>query len=139
MNWLSKLFADPDKRRARRHSSLPVIAIYWDGGLYTPHTVPDISQNGFFVHTEDRWSPRTLIRVTLRKESEDSEKSAESIMLQCRVARIEENGVGLAIMLAEEDKSAFPALLGSMATRGQLNKFLERLHVEATETLIPEP
>ncbi len=139
MNWLAKLFAARDRRRARRHFSLPLIAFYWDGALSTPHAVPDISHRGLFVRTQDRWLPRTLVRVTLRKSSERPDKSEETLTVQCRVVRAGEDGVGMAIMLAEEEKSDFPATLESLATRKQLNEFFERLLADPKETPLPEP
>lgn len=58
----------------------------------------------------------------------------ETITVQCKVVRTGEDGVGMAIMLAEEDQSEFPATLGSLATRRQLNQFFERVLTDATET-----
>jgi hypothetical protein len=107
-----------------------VLAFYWDGGMPTPHSVPDISPTGIYVKTDDRWTPSSLIRVTLQMQSEDPEKADESITVQCRVVRTGEDGVGMAIVLAEEDQSEFPGALGSLATRRQLNKFLEHLLAE---------
>lgn len=136
MNWLSKLLGR-EKRRFRRHLAPPLTAFYWDGGHSTPRVVPDISQNGIFIRTEDRWFPRTLMRVTLQRKSNDPKKSEESITLQCRVVRAGEDGVGMAIMFADEDKSPFPVRLGSTATRKQLGKFIERLLAEERESPIP--
>lgn len=138
MSWLSKLFSAPDKRGAPRLFSPPLIAVYWDGGLSAPHVVPDISPTGVFVRTPDRWSPRTLIRITLRRRPEDRDGAGETITVQCRVVRAAEDGVGMAIMLAEEDKTDYPVALGSLATRKQLNAFLERVRADATGTPIPE-
>lgn len=138
MKWLSKLFGPRDRRRSRRHSSPPLMAFYWDGGSSTPHPVPDLSHTGFFIKTADRWFPRTLVRVTLQRRAEDPEVSTDSITVQCRVVRTGDDGVGMAIMLAEEDQSEFPATLGSLATRRQLNEFFERVLTDATEPPIPE-
>lgn len=138
MSWLSKLFAARDRRRAQRHLSPPIMAFYWDGGVSSPHEVPDISNTGIYVKTEDRWTPSTLLRVTLQRTSEETQESEETLMVQCRVVRTGTDGVGMAIMLAEEDQSDFPAALETMATRRQLTKFLERLLAEATGNPIPE-
>ena len=138
MNWLSKLSALFDKRRSRRLLSPPLMAFYWDGGNATPHPVPDISHGGVFVKTPDRWSPRTLIRITLQRKSEDPQESDESITVQCRVVRAGEDGVGMAIMLAENNKREHSEGVGSLATRKQLNAFLEHLREDANGTPGPE-
>lgn len=133
-NWLSKLFTAGERRRAQRYPSPPVMAFYWDGGIPTPHAVPDISRTGIFVKTEGRWSPRTLLRVTLQRKTEDSQEPGETITVQCRVVRAGKDGVGLAIMLADEKKRNRPVALGSLATRKQLHEFLKRLLADTTET-----
>jgi hypothetical protein len=139
MSWLSKLFAPPDRRKASRHPSPPLLAFYWDGESPKPHAVPDISRNGIFVKTEDRWTASSILRVTLQTQSEDPQKSGETITVQCRVVRAEEDGVGMAILLAEENRSGSPAALGSPATRRQFKKFIEHLAAEMTEKPLPDP
>ncbi len=131
MKWLSKLFSGRDRRRSKRHFSPPLMAFYWDGGIPIPHPVPDISRTGLFVKTADRWFPRTLLRVTLQKQSEDPEMPDETITVQCRVVRTGDDGVGMAFMLAEEDRESFGLSLGSLATRKQLNRFFEDLVADA--------
>lgn len=112
------------------------MAFYWDGGVSHPHVVPDISHSGIFVRTVDRWFPRTLVRVTLQRKSDNPQESEETLTVQCRVVRSAEDGVGMAIMLADEDKTRYSDGVGSLATRKQLNKFLEQVR-EAAEKLPP--
>ncbi|MGC8549074.1 MAG: PilZ domain-containing protein [Acidobacteriaceae bacterium] len=130
---MSKLFGTSERRRARRQISPPLLAFYWNGGLPEPHVVPDISRTGMFVKTNDRWSESSLLRVTLQMQSEDPQKSGETITVQCKVVRAEEDGVGMALMLAEDKKSKEEAAAGSMATRKQLKTFLEHLSAAAEE------
>ena len=139
MNWLSKLFGISERRRARRQSSPPLLAFYWNGELPEPHAVPDISRTGMFVKTNDRWSESSMLRVTLQMQSEDPEKSGETITVQCKVVRTEEDGVGMALMLAEDGKSKDAAVAGSMATRKQLKTFLEHLSSAAEELPLSQP
>ena len=133
MKWLAKLFKR-ERRRSKRYPNPPVNAFYWDGGHSTPRRVSNISYHGLYIRTEDRWYPRTLIRVTLQRTSLDPQIEGESIMLLCRVVRTDEEGIGMAIVLAEEDKSDYPISLGSQATRKELNKFIERMLTGATST-----
>ena len=139
MNWLSKLFAPPDKRRARRHKSPPVLAFYWDGELPTPHAVPDISRTGMFLKTDDRWTSRSMLRVTLQMQSDDPEKSAELVTVQCQVVRTGEDGVGLEMILAENSKPTSSSGVGSLTTRKQFRKFLDQLISQTNEKPSNEP
>lgn len=127
MKWLSRLFSSRERRRSERHASLPLMAFYWDGGIPVPHAVPDISRSGLFVKTADRWFPRTLLRVTLQKQSADPEHTDETITVQCRVVRTGEDGVGMAFMLAEDMREDQPSDVGTLATRRDLNQFFEHL------------
>lgn len=136
MNWLAKLLGR-EKRRSRRYPNPPVQAFYWDGGHSTPRKVANISHHGIYIRTEDRWYPRTLIRVTLQRTTRDPQIEGESIMLLCRVVRTDEEGIGMAIVLEEEDKSEYPISLGSQATRRELNKFMERMLSGTPKTEIP--
>lgn len=134
MNWLSKLFTARDRRRSKRHSSPPLVAFYWNGEVSNPHPVPDISQSGLFVKTGDRWSPRTLLRVTLQRAAGDSENTDEAITLLCSVVRTGDDGVGMAIVLAGQDRSGSRASAGSLATRRRLKEFIEHMDKDTTET-----
>ncbi len=137
MNWLSKLFSPGERRRASRQSSPPLLAFYWNGELPEPHAVPDISRTGMFVKTNDRWSESSMLRVTLQVQSEDPEKDGENITVQCKVVRTEEEGVGMALILAEDRKSNHAAA-GSMATRKQLKTFLDHLSAAAEGQSLPQ-
>lgn len=115
------------------------MAFYWNGGPSTPHAVSDVSSEGVFVSTDDHWSPDSIIRLTLQRDSEDPEESGESISVQCRVVRAGADGVGMAIILAKDQNSGS---LGSQTTRGQWNKFVQRLLEDAEEMpieAIPNP
>jgi len=127
MSWLSKLFTPSERRRSRRRPSPPVLAFYWDGEVPQPHAVPDISDSGLFLKTEDRWTASSLLRVTLQAHSEDPQNPGEAITVQCRVVRTGDDGAGMAIMLAEDKKSDSEQAVGSLATRRQFRTFLEHI------------
>lgn len=135
MNWLSKLLGR-EKRRSKRHLAPPLMAFYWDGGVSGPHSVPDISRDGVFVSTGDQWFPNTMIRLTLQRNSEDPQKSEESITVQGRVIRAAEDGVGMAIMFARKGHSGSSTSAGCLATRKQLKEFIEHLVEDSKENSI---
>ena len=127
MKWLSRIFNLRDRRRETRKLSPPLMAFYWDGGIPIPHAVPDISRTGLFLKTPDRWHPRTLLRVTLQRKTQDPLEPEETITVQCRVVRTGHEGVGMAFMLADGYHDGSPNTVGRLASRKDLNRFFERL------------
>jgi hypothetical protein len=109
------------------------VAHYWDGAAPAAHTIRDISANGLYLLTEQRWYPGTLVMMTLqRKDSFDGEAD-RSITVQSKVVRSGADGVGLAF-IAEEHENARPAGGSSLdenqfftAGRKAINKFLQRV------------
>ncbi|MGC8548233.1 MAG: PilZ domain-containing protein [Acidobacteriaceae bacterium] len=127
MKWLSRIFNLRDRRRDERRLSPPLMAFYWDGGIPVPHAVPDISRTGLFLKTPDRWHPRTLLRVTLQRRTQDPLEPEETITVQCRVVRAGHDGVGMAFMLADGYRDGSPTSVGRLASRKDLHRFFERL------------
>lgn len=134
MKWLSRIFNLRDRRRDARKLAPPLIAFYWDGGIPIPHAVPDISRTGLFLKTPDRWHPRTLLRVTLQRSTQDPMEPEETITLQCRVVRTGEEGVGMAFMLAEGHRDGANGSSGRLASRKDLNHFFRRLTSDFEDT-----
>lgn len=133
MKWLSRIFNLRDRRRATRKQSPALMAFYWDGGLPVPHAVPDISRTGLFLKTPERWHPRTLLRVTLQRRTQDPLEPEETITVQCRVVRTGRDGVGMAFMLADGHRDGSPNDVGRLATRKELHRFFERLGSDVEE------
>lgn len=130
MKWLSRIFNLRDRRRDTRTLSPPLMAFYWDGGIPVPHAVPDISRTGLFLKTPDRWHPRTLLRVTLQRMTQDPLEAEETITVQCRVVRTGHEGVGMAFMLADGYRDGSPTNVGRLASRKDLHRFFERLALD---------
>ncbi len=130
MKWLSRIFNLRDRRRDTRTLSPPLMAFYWDGGIPVPHAVPDISRTGLFLKTPDRWHPRTLLRVTLQRRTQDPLEPEETITVQCRVVRTSHDGVGMAFMLAEGYRDGGPSRVGRLASRKDLHRFFEKLALD---------
>lgn len=91
-SWLETLFSK-DKRNAKRCEAPRLVAYFWQGGTPTSHPVRDISSTGFYLLTEERWSPGTMILLTLQET--DTEKTADDshIMVQSRVVRQGDDGI----------------------------------------------
>jgi len=126
-NWWQKLFSK-DRRRAKRHLSPQLVAYYWNCGMPTAHGIRDISSSGFYLLTEDRWYPGTMVRVTLQSAEnleESLDQSRDSIIVQTVVLRRGKDGVGLAFLLLDEDDSPRGGKIKDSATRQAMDKFLK--------------
>jgi PilZ domain len=130
-SWLRRFLAgEPsDSRRGDREAIPGLVAYFFTGGGPVAHQVQDISKEGIYVLTKERWYPDTLIRLTL---SDEREPSAEmSLTLHARVARSGSNGVGFEFVLFEKkdlEKSAASQVEDKtlLVSRAQYHKFLRR-------------
>lgn len=101
-SWWRRFLAGepPDPRRSDREAIPGLVAYFFTGGAPVPHNVRDISSNGLYVITEQRWYPNTSVRVTLSDQSEPSRET--SLTLYARVARSGRDGVGLQMLLFDQ-------------------------------------
>jgi hypothetical protein len=94
-SWWRRFLAGepPDPRKAERESIPGLVAYFFTGGAPIAHKVGNISANGLYVLTEERWYPDTALRVTLSDERDPSRQV--SITLFARVARSGSDGLGM--------------------------------------------
>ncbi|HVC46545.1 MAG TPA: PilZ domain-containing protein [Terracidiphilus sp.] len=122
-NWLSS-----DRRRSLRQPLPGLVAYYWTGSTPRAYQISDISSSGFYVLTEERWFPGTLVLMTLQRTDSLGKNLEDSISVQTKVVRWGSDGLGLAFVLA---RSADPGdLYGARengADRKTLERFLDRL------------
>ena len=62
-SWFERLWSEERRRGERK--ALPLAAYYWDGAAPSPRQVRDISPEGMYLLTEQRWYPNTLVTMTL--------------------------------------------------------------------------
>jgi len=91
VDWL---FSE-DRRRAPRHDSLPLVVFYWDGAEPVPHAVLNISLNGLYLLTKQRWYPGTVVTMTLQRAQAAVNDAARSIAVFGRVVRAGKDGVAV--------------------------------------------
>lgn len=101
---LSWLYADLDperveksrrsRRRAPRIAVPGLVGYYFAGGPATPHEIRNISVMGFYMVTDQRWMPGTVIRVTLQMLQSDGEDPPDSITVLSRVVNWGRDGGG---------------------------------------------
>jgi uncharacterized protein len=131
-SWLKRLLSShpPDARRAPRESLQGLAAYFFTGGESVAHGVRDISISGFYIFTEERWYPGTVIRMTLTDQRQPT--AERSITVNASVVRCGNDGAGLQFVFQDgknqrHDKSlSVDGLMGG-ANKAELELFLHRL------------
>ena len=126
-SWFERLWSE-ERRQAERRASLPLQAYYWDGATPTPRQVRDISPEGMYLVTDQRWYPNTLISMTLARTDKTEADPGRAIMLMARVVRSGTDGVGMAFVLPRSKRSSKAENpLSHEADRKELIEFLPKL------------
>jgi hypothetical protein len=100
--WLNPVTAaSSDRRRAHRRYVPGMVAHYFTGGSPTPHEVADISMTGFYLLTEDRWMPETMIQMTLQKPCAKGERK-QCIVVLSKIVRRGSDGVAAQFVMPED-------------------------------------
>lgn len=127
-NWLSS-----DRRRAHRTPLPGLVAYYWTGSAPRAYQIADISATGFYLLTEERWFPGTIVLMTLQRTDSNGQNLDDSIAVQSRVVRWGSDGLGLAFVLSRyADSRDGDSLRDHGADRKTLEKFLARMRNDAS-------
>jgi hypothetical protein len=97
------------KYRMRRAPRIPVpglVGFYFAGGPCTPHEIRNISVMGFYMITDQRWMPGTIIRVTLQMTETDGDYPPESITVLSRVVNWGSDGGGFEFVFPGQEDPA---------------------------------
>ncbi len=86
-------------RRAPRLATPGLVGYFYTGGRSKPAEIRDLSVMGFFMKTEERWLPGTVIRITLQTMVGDEENPGESITVHSRVVQWGPQGGGFEFVL----------------------------------------
>jgi hypothetical protein len=125
--WLDWLFSQ-ERRAGKRHSSIPLVAYYWDGAEPVPHAVLNASSVGMYLLTPQRWYPGTVVTMTLQRAKAAPADPERSIAVNARVVRAGTDGVGLVYLLdPTTDSSDAYGPLATLTDRKSMDKFLRRL------------
>lgn len=87
MRWMC-----PERRIATRYPAPPVIAYLGTVRSFQEYKIGDISVTGFYMITEDRWAPGTIVPITF--ERTDQEDAPQSLTVDATVVRSGPDGVG---------------------------------------------
>ena len=88
-----------EHRRAPRISQPGLVGYYFSGGKADPHEIRNLSVMGFYMVTEERWLPGTVIRVTLQMRDGVAEDPADSVTVLSRSVNWDERGGGFEFVL----------------------------------------
>jgi hypothetical protein len=88
-----------EDRAAPRLVDPGLVAYFFTGGAPRPNTVKNISVTGFYMITEERWLPGTIIRITLQIMGSSGENPHETITVHSRVVRWGADGGGFEFVL----------------------------------------
>ncbi len=128
-NWLSS-----DRRRSQRQPLPGLVAYYWTGSTPRAYQISDISSSGFYVLTEERWFPGTLVLMTLQRTDSLGRNVDDAISVQTKVVRWGSDGLGLAFVLARSSEAGdYYGARENGADRKTLERFLDRLNEPADD------
>ena len=107
--WMASI---PTDRRAARRKRWPRLVAYDStGGTLEVRGVKDMSANGLYLITEERWPLGTQVTMTLqRTDGLDDNPRNNTITVQLLVTRWGRDGVGLAFIQSETEQSPLLAL-----------------------------
>jgi PilZ domain len=125
-NWFEK-FSSSDKRKAKREVAQRLVAFFWNGGAPTPYAIRDISSTGFYLVTEERWHPGTMITMTLQRSDTGTATPENCLAILSKVVRLDDHGVGFAFVLQEETSRTAANKRRALAGKKALESFLQRL------------
>lgn len=114
-----------------------LVAFYWDGSIPTGHEVRNISSTGFYVVTNGRWLPGTVITMTLQRTDIPNATSIPEgyICVLSKVIRLDKDGVGLVFLPVAENHGAIGRTRGAIS-RKAICKFLEHLKSEKGHAVV---
>lgn len=132
--WLKDLISR-DRRIAKRKDSLSLVAYFWDGAAPVAHPVRDASTAGFYLLTEHRWYPGTMIRMVLQEKNISDSETARSIEVVAKVVRTGKEGVGFAFVAPHRDHSDSSKTVDPKT----LGKFLQGLKENKDRVIMAPP
>ncbi len=92
---------DIDRRRADRHTLPGLVAYFFTGGSPEPQRIANISVMGFYLETDERWMPGTVVRMTLQRQGSKGDDPADTITVNSRIVRWGSDGEGFEFILTD--------------------------------------
>ena len=122
LRWLST-----DRRGSKRHPLPGLVAYYWTGGAPQAFHIADISTNGLYLLTDERWFPGTMILMTLQRTNTEGDDPDDFISVLTKVIRWGTDGVGLSFVPSNTvDLNSGEPLPETGVGKKALNRFIQR-------------
>lgn len=122
LRWLST-----DRRGSKRHPLPGLVAYYWTGGAPQAFHIADISTNGLYLLTDERWFPGTMILMTLQRTNTDGDDPDDFISVLTKVIRWGTDGAGLAFVPSNTvDLNSGEPLPETGVGKKALHRFIQR-------------
>src|SRR5579863_5540169 len=94
LRWIFPKPASSERRRSERLPEPGLIAYYWTGGSPNSYPLGNISGDGLYLVTNERWLPGTRILMTLQKDHAGTDRAEDICRVESEVVRWGEDGVG---------------------------------------------
>ena len=134
VRWMLPERAPRNRRRSTRHPLPGLVAYYWTGGAPQAFKVGDVSINGVYLLTEERWTPGAMILVTLQRTDIEEAGQEDAICIQSKVVRWGLDGMGFEFFPARAVALNTGELLSRRRSdREALPRFLQRLKLPGEE------
>ncbi len=88
-----------EHRRAPRIQEPGLVGFYFTGGHSQPHPIRNLSVMGFYMITEERWLPGTVIRVTLQIIDSPGDDPRDTLTVLSRVVNWGADGGGFEFVM----------------------------------------
>jgi len=133
-NWFKRL-SYSEHRKAQRMKSPLLVAYYWDGSAPISHQIQNISSTGFYLSTQERWLPGTMVTMTLQRTDIALGHSGiePHIAVLSKVVRLDKDGVGFAFMPLESQEGG---LKSRPVGKKALGRFLEQLKMDRGRAIV---
>ena len=86
-------------RRAPRIENPGLVGYFYTSGKAEPCEIRNFSITGFYMKTDERWLPGTVIRITLQMADTDGTNPGDTLTLHSRVVNWDEHGGGFEFVL----------------------------------------
>ena len=125
LRWLST-----DRRGSKRHPLPGLVAYYWTGGAPQAFHIADISTNGLYLLTDERWFPGTMILMTLQRTNTEGDDPDDFISVLTKVIRWGTDGVGLSFVPSNTvDLNSGEPLPETGVGKKALHRFIQRTQI----------
>jgi hypothetical protein len=127
LRWLFPAPPSNDRRRGERMPAPGLVAYYWTGSAPQAYQLSNVSQNGLFLLTEERWLPGTRIVMTLQNQQRNDAEPEEIHRVESKVIRWGVDGVGCEFVESEfVDLNSGEIIEGQKFDREAFMQFLSR-------------